>query len=746
MSKPIIMNQSLIEYLLSVPDIFKKSNAELHDLLESYQRTDAAPPLDISQIQTAYFIRKFIDEIPGGFFIYHADDKEELIYANQALLRIFNCNSLKEFKELTGNSFKGIVHPDDLEKVEQSIKEQISQNQYNLDYVEYRIIQKGGEIRWIDDYGHFIHSDTAGDVFYVFVGDATEKKHRQQKEKEEILVNKIKTEQTLIKQIEEYDQELENMNQEHLRRLEVIEALSLNYESIFYVDLDKNRIQPYRISNRIEYQFKEDIQTCEFIGFSSEYINQWVHPLDREIFLKANTPEYIRKRLSGTETFHINYRIIKDGKTKYLQLHVVDVGNSEHISQIVMGYRSVDDEIIHEMEQKKTLETALEQATLANNAKNTFLSNMSHDIRTPMNAIVGFTTLAKNHIDSQKKVLGYLDMIEASSEQLLHLLNDVLEISRIESGKIQVEETESNLLDIIQDVHQRSLSRASLKNIALSLDVSELKHYNVYCDRQKLSQILFRLTSNAIKYTNPDGIITIMVTELHEDSNGHASYQFIVEDNGIGIGKDFFAHMFEPFEREKNTTLSGIHGTGLGLTITKNLVEMLDGTIHVDSVVGKGSKFMVTFRFRLQNEQTSQPCQAKNISKHAASQKRILIVEDNEINLEIEVELLKDAGFLVDTAKDGSIAIEKIKQIKPGYYDLILMDIQMPIMDGYRTARAIRNLDDPALSSIPIIALSANTFDEDKQISLENGMNAHMEKPINTPQLLNMIDKLTCEY
>lgn len=745
MSDQIKIDHSLIEYLLSVPEVFQNDNIGLDNLLEKYQKNNTAS-LDISKIQTAYHIRKFIDEIPGGFFIYYANETEELIYANQALIRMFNCDSLREFQELTGNSFKGIVHPDDLEEVEQSIREQILHSQYDLDYVEYRIIQKGGGIRWIDDYGHFIHSDTVGDIFYVFVGDATEKKQQLRKEKEAILADKIQKEQLLVTQIEEYDKELEKLNQKHLRRLEVIEALSLNYESIFYVNLDKNRIQPYRVSDRVEYQFKNGTQICEFIGFTAEYVNQWVHPHDREIFSNANNPEYIRTRLAGTEAFHINYRIIKDGKIKYLQLHVVDIGTSEHISRIVMGYRSVDDEIIHEMEQKRVLETALEQATLANNARNTFLSNMSHDIRTPMNAIVGFTTLAQNHIDNQEKVLRYLDMIETSSQQMLHLLNDVLEISRIESGKIHVDETESNLLDIMQNIYQNALTRASAKNITLSLDVSGLKHHNIYCDQQKLCQILLRLISNAIKYTNPGGMVNVMVTELNENSNDCVSYQFVVEDNGIGISEDFFTHIFEPFEREKNTTLSGVHGTGLGLTITKNLVELMNGSINVDSIAGNGSKFTVTFQFHIQSSQALQSTEPKNKFKDLSAQKRILIVEDNEINLEIEVELLQDAGFLVDTAEDGSIAVKKIEQSKPGYYDLILMDIQMPIMDGYHTARAIRNMNDPSLSSIPIIALSANTFDEDKQMSLESGMNAHIEKPINTPQLLDMIHKMTCEY
>lgn len=745
MSEQTKIDHSLIEYLLSVPDIFQDDDTDIDYAENEYPDAANAAP-DAFRIQTAYQIKKFIDEIPGGFFIYHADEKEELIYANHALIRMFNCDSRKEFQELTGNTFKGIVHPDDFEAVEQSIREQITNSQYDLDYVEYRIIQKGGEIRWIDDYGHFVRSDAAGDIFYVFVGDATEKKLRQQELTNAILADTARKEQKLINRIEEYDKELETINQEQLRRLEVIEALSLNYESIFYVDLDKNRVRPYRTSDRIEYQFRHNVQTCEFIGFASDYIRQWVHPDDRQLFSQANTPEYIRERLSDTETFYINYRILKNGETKYLQLRVVNVGSEEHISQIVMGYRSVDDEIIHEMEQTKILQAALEQATLANNAKNTFLSNMSHDIRTPLNAIVGFTTLAQNHMDNQEKVKGYLDKIEASSGQLLHLLNDILEISRIESGKLQLEETTCNLPGLIKNVYQNTLDQASLKNIAFSFDVSGLTHSDAYCDQTRLKQILSRFISNAIKYTRPGGKIAITATELRQDSKEYATYRFTVKDNGIGISERFLAHIFEPFEREKNTTLSGVPGTGLGLTIARNLADLMGGTITVDSAAGKGSTFAVTFNFRIQHAKAASPCPEPHKVNDDTEPKRILIVEDNEINREIEIELLQDAGYLVDTAENGSIAVDKVKYAAPGYYHLVLMDIQMPVMNGYQAAQAIRNMDNPLLSDIPIIALSANTFDEDKRMSLESGMNTHMEKPIDTPQLLDVIYRLTREY
>ncbi|MCM1386879.1 MAG: GNAT family N-acetyltransferase [Bacillus sp. (in: Bacteria)] len=660
-------------------------------------------------------IRPFMDGMPGGFFIYHADGAEELIYANQAMLRIFACDTMEEFKELTGNSFRGIVHPDDLDEIELSIKEQIAHNQYDMDYVEYRIIRKDGEIRWIEDYGHFVRSESMGDIFYVFVGDATEKNQRNQKEKEQLI-------------------------QEQLRRLDVIEGLSIDYESIFYADLDKNRIKAYRVSSRFAKTFPEEHMMREFTGFDADYIREWVYPDDRELVKGISNPDFLRRKLSEDKAFHISYRIYRNGKVTYIQLRIVNVGSEERISQIVMGYRNIDDEIIQEMQQKRVLAAALNEATLANKAKNLFLSNMSHDIRTPMNAIVGFTSLIRKHIRDEEKVNSYLDMISVSSDQLLQLLNDVLEISKLESENVHVEETECSLMDIAHQVQMNMIAKAAAKNITFSLDISNLKHDMVFTDRAKLTQLLTYLVDNAVKYTREGGWVTIVVMEAQKESeqSSHVTYQFIVEDSGIGISEAFLEHIFEPFEREKNTTHSGIHGTGLGLTITRKLVEMIGGTIDVTSVVGRGSKFIVTLPLYMRAE-------SSNVNDFGdepigfSRPKRILIVDDNEINLEIENEVLKDAGFLVDTADDGSIAVEKVKHSKPGDYDLILMDIQMPIMDGYHATRAIRAMEDAKLSGIPIIAVSANSFEEDRKRALESGMNAHLPKPLDTHHLYKVI-------
>ncbi len=657
-------------------------------------------------------IIKFMDEMPGGFFIYHADGDEQIIYANAALLRIFQCSTMDEFKELTGNSFRGMVHHDDLEAVERSIKEQISNSQYNLDYVEYRIVRKDGTIRWLEDYGHFIHSESAGDVFYVFVGDATEKKNQQK----------------LI-------------SQEYLRRLEVIKGLSVNYESILYVDLEKDEVLPYRLSARTKKQFGRELRARKYLDFITSYINTWVHPEDRQTLSQSVSLPYIRAKLLRAKSYSINYRILTGEESTYLQLRIVNVSNGRHISQIIMGYRGIDEDIQREMEQKKMLEEALHSANLAIAAKQTFLSNISHDMRTPLNAILGYTALAKEYISDTNAVLDYLSKIDTSGRQLLDFIEKVLDVTWTESNDTRISETECSLTAIIQDIYNSFRQKAEDKNIHFSTDTSALIHYDVYGDPEKISHLLRNLVSNAINFTNPDGIVSITATETKNLASSYATFQFIIKDNGIGISKDFQENLFEPFEREKNTTISGISGSGLGLAIAKNLVDLMGGSIHVDSTVGCGSTFTVTLRLPIQDQPLSADSATEDILTQLLNQK-ILLVEDNEINLEIETELLSGLGLIIDTAENGKDAIEKVASSTPNEYSLILMDIQMPIIDGWQAAKAIRELDNPALARIPIIALSANAFESDKRASIESGMNAHLPKPLDIPYLLETVAKI----
>lgn len=559
---------NLIEDILMLLSISESSGRNIENLIEECEKEDAFLLMDSQNIRTVYEVIKFMDEMPGGFLIYHANEAEEIIYANKALLRIFQCSTLKEFREMTGNSFRGIVHFEDLDEIEESIKEQVAASQYDLDYVEYRIIRKDGEIRWIEDYGHFIRSEAVGDIFYVFLGDATEKKSRQ------------------------------------------------------------------------------------------------------------------------------------------LQI----------------------------------LERALNNANLAIQAKNKFLSNMSHDIRTPLNAITGFTSLAKSHIDDRDEVWRYLDKIEEASGHLLDLVDKVLEISWTETKDVHVEEAECNLSEIVQGVERALGPRFSRKKITFETDLTGVEHLDVYSDRDKLRQIVQYLAGNAVKYTGKGGRVRVSVAEKEQLANDYAVYQLVVEDNGIGISEEFQERVFEPFEREKNTTFSGVYGTGLGLAITRNIVKIMGGTIEVDSAVGRGSTFTVTIRLRIQETPFLSVASLEDMAACLNSGK-ILLVEDNEINVEIETEILENAGFCIEIAENGSIAVEKVRNSTPGEYALVLMDIQMPVMDGREAAEAIRGLENPELAHIPIIALSADAFENDRRLSLESGMDEHLTKPMDLDEVMGAMAK-----
>ena len=674
------------------------------------------PLLSAPDSPQAAGFQQFIDAMPGGFFVYRASDGV-ILYTTRALLKLLNCQTKEEFCAYTGNTFGGLVHPDDLAEVERSIQEQIDQNADAQDYVEYRVLPKGGGVRWVEDFGHYVDTPETGAIFYVFVADTTEKRQQQQAK-------------------------LNSINQEHMRRLEMIQGLSIDYDSLFYIDLDNNRILPYQSGSRIKDMFA-DCEFCSFTGFAAGYVAAWVNPEDRALVADALNPDTLRKRLINQRTYHLNYRA-SQGASEFLQLRFVNVGNMKHISQIVLGCRSVDEEIRHSLEQNRLLQNALSQARAANAAKDTFLSNMSHDIRTPMNAIVGFTALAKNHLSDVKKTGNYLNMIESAGNRLLGLLDDVLQFSHLDSGDGHVEETLCSLSEIGRGLYSAVLSRAEEKQITIHLDLDGLEHDLVYCDRYNLTLLLTRLAENAVKYTRPGGTVTLSFVE-ERNVVEYAVYHFIVKDNGIGISQEFLPHIFEPFEREKNTTMSGVDGTGLGLTITKSIVDLMGGDIRVESVPGSGSQFTVTLSLGLPRRsgepEPSKPQEAS--PRPRPDPHRILVVEDNQINLEIEMELLEDAGFLVDAAENGSIAIEKVRASKPGDYSLILMDLQMPVMDGYSAAQAIRGLDDPALSAIPIVALSANTFEEDRRRAIACGMNTHLPKPIDIPKLLKTIDELT---
>lgn len=392
-------------------------------------------------------------------------------------------------------------------------------------------------------------------------------------------------------------------------------------------------------------------------------------------------------------------------------------------------------------EQEQLLTEAVNNANQAIIDKNMFLSSISHGVRTPLNEIFGLVSLAKRNTENKIAMQSYLCSIEQSCGQLLDLLDKTLETAWTEAEKESIGERECDLTEILTEVHDHLKALANDKNIQFDIDCDNIVHREVFTDPAKLKQAMSYFAHNAIDYTGDGGKVTISVTEQNP-IGGHAVYDFAVADTGVGIDKHFLETIFVPFAREKNTTFSGVHGIGLGLTIAKNIVDKMGGTIDIKSEVGKGSVFTVTLRFRLPQDVLSVPEVTDDMAERVKG-KKVLLVEDNELNREIETKIFNAWGFVVDTANDGSIALDKVRNSQPGDYDIILMDIQMPVMGGWQSAKEIRKLEDKRLAEIPIIALSANVFQSDIQTSSECGMNAHLKKPIDIPLLIKTIDELT---
>ena len=678
--------------------------------------------------QTFPIIEQITAGMPGGFFIYHADENERLIYANQALIQIYGCKSLKEFQEHTGYTFHGLVHPEDIEETQRSIKRQIFTHGNDLDQVEYRIIRKDGAVRWIEDYGHFVHTDRYGDLFYVFVEDATEKH---------------------LKEIN--DAETAQLAQERLEALEALEhettALKLVHEilrsGMWTMEFDRQGqmtsvfwSQDFRAM--IGYQDEEDFPNV---------LSSWsdlLHPEDHDRVMKeyyATIDDYTGRRL-----YNVEYRLLtKDRGYRWFRA-AGKLSRREDGTPITYVGMFVDitesketDEKLQE--QHNLLEEALVKAQRASRAKTMFLNNMSHDIRTPMNAIIGFTNLAAAHLDDRELVQDYLSKIAASSSHLLSLINDVLDMSRIESGRVTIDETVCSLPQVLQDL--QSIIRADLetKGLNLCMDDGALIHPYVVCDRLRLNQVLLNILSNALKFTPAGGKISISAVERPGDTADTAIYEFCIRDTGIGMAPEFLEHIFEPFERERTSTVSGIQGTGLGMSITKNLVELMNGRIAVESRLGQGSAFLCSFSFRL--SEAPAPLSAPELSCPPQSADwRILLVEDNELNQEIAMTILEEAGCAVDVASDGAEAVEKVRHSLENPYDVVLMDIQMPVMDGIEATKTIRALDDPQLARLPIVAMTANAFEEDRQRVLSAGMNGHLGKPIDVAKMFATLQSI----
>lgn len=640
-------------------------------------------------------------------------------------------------------------------------------------------------------------------------------------------------------------------------------------------------------------------------SLESEKVENFYETMERGRLKGGMTVSEIQERIQNRDNFTFQYQDVNGednlitctymemGKWYYLNVvpRYVFVNQSKALMELFAFFMIVIFSVIAavwisvfhrrsriiamERKHRAELTEALDMAQAANRAKTIFLNNMSHDIRTPMNAIIGFVTLASTHIDNKERVSDYLEKISKSSSHLLSLINDVLDMSRIESGKVSIEMKTENLSEILHGLKDIILADVHAKQLELFVDALDVQDEYIVCDKLRLNQVLLNLTSNALKYTNPGGMVSVRVIEKGYSESGKGIYEFRIKDNGIGMSEEFVKTIFQPFTREKSSTVSGIQGTGLGMAITKNIVDMMGGTIEVESEPGVGTEFIVVFEFEIPENKKELPvirsleglrglivdddmnaCQSaaamlrqlgmrsewcmygkeaiartqealkmddyfhvyiidwlmpdmngietvrrlRKIVSGAAPMillsaydwtdaeeeareagvtdfiskplflsdlcdklmrvcgegqeedscedvmeedhfdgKRLLLAEDIELNREIAEEILGQAGFLVESVENGQAAVDRINGSEPGYFDAVLMDVQMPVMDGYEATRAIRKLENKALSDIPIIAMTANAFEEDRKEALLAGMNGHVGKPIDIPTLLNAL-------
>ena len=657
---------------------------------------------------------------------------------------------------------------------------------------------------------------------------------------------------------------LRRKDTEILYRDELFQKLSMNVDDVFLM-LDARTYEADYVSPNVE----------KLLGFTVEQIRKDIHVLGKLHPWDSENPKknYLEGiRISEQKEWDIEYVHQKTGERRWF--HIVVMGSEVNRKKkyiLVMSDRTSDRNM------NQALSEAVRAAETANRAKSTFLSNMSHDIRTPMNAIIGFTTLAVSNIDDKKRVRDYLGKILSSSNHLLSLINDILDMSRIESGKIHLEETEVSLSEVLHDLKTIISGQIHAKQLELYMDAIDVTNEDVYCDKTRLNQVLLNLLSNAVKFTPAGGTVSVRIRQCPGTQKGSELYEIRVKDNGIGMSQEFVKKIFSPFERERTSTVSRTQGTGLGMAITKNIVNMMGGTIEVHTEQGKGTEFIVRLPFRIQSEHQriekiaeleglkalvvdddfntcdsvtkmlvrvgmrsewtlsgkeavlrarqsmelgdafhayiidwrlpdmngievtrqirslgddtpiiiltaydwsdievearaagvtafcAKPMFMSDIRDtlmSAIGQKRpeaedtilpsadsdfrgrcILLVEDNELNSEIAVEILNEYGFLVDTAENGAEAVQKVRNSTPGNYDLVLMDVQMPIMNGYEATKQIRALDDPALAGITILAMTANAFDEDRKKALKCGMDGFLSKPIVIEELISILQK-----
>lgn len=508
----------------------------------------------------------------------------------------------------------------------------------------------------------------------------------------------------------------------------VATALAGDYFSIYVVDLDTDRFVEYFATE--EYDKLGVEKTGEdFFNVSRRNMSRLVYEDDRERVMGTFYREKIMSILERDRIFTMKYRLVFRDTPVWVSMKATLLEDKDG-RHLIIGTNNIEAQMEREEEYQQRVREA------RTNARNDFLANMSHDIRTPMNAIVGYTNIAKTNKHKPETVADALDKIGSSSHYLLSLINDILDISKIESGKMQISCGPCDLAALFRRIKDITALQAKKKSLVINYCHDNICHYQVITDELRIEQIIINIVSNAIKYTPPGKTVDLIAEEV-PSPGGKNKYRFIIRDTGIGIKEDYMPHIFESFTREERTTVNRIQGTGLGLAITAKIVEMMGGTISVKSKLGEGSEF--TVELELEPFETDSQANAENSENIDLAGHRILLVEDNAINAEIARMILEQYGAEVQQAENGKTGLEALQEKGPGYYDAVLMDIQMPVMNGFEATKAIRALGGAYATALPIIAMSANAYDEDVRDCLAAGMNGHIAKPFNPDELMRIL-------
>lgn len=645
-----------------------------------------------------------IDNIPGGYHRCSLEEGHPFLYISNRFLAILGWTR-EEIRTIFDNKFDNMLHPDDRNLSSDYVTRILDTRGHGSakDQI-YRLLGKDG-YHWVTDATTLVKSGNQT-FFQGNITDFTD----------------------FVKAKEKKEQEIE------LQR-EIIEGLGKEYFSVLAVELDKDRVLSYRESGENGKIISDFCRKCG---------NRWskIIPSYAEMMVSDNTNGEFENQL-GLETlrsqekdYSMTYEFKLETGINYHQVRVAFVKKKDGTRMAVVGTRNIDSLIKKERMQEEKLKKAYVAAENANKAKTEFLNNMSHDIRTPMNVILGYNHLMKSQL-TESKQLDYQKKIEQSGKLLLAIINNVLDMARIESGKIKVDENYERVGEVVDEIISTFSSEAEEKEIHLSGSM-KVTHRNILCDGTKIREIYVNLVSNAMKYTPRGGNVTITVEELPCEKEGYMKVKSEIKDTGIGMSKEYLPTLFEPFSREQNTTTRRIGGTGLGMPIVKKMVDLMGGSIEVASELGKGTVFTFTLMHKIADRkfysQKTEAAETSEMGKNLSG-KHVLLAEDNDLNAEIAVTVLEETGIVIERVEDGIQCVNRVAQMSPGTYDLILMDIQMPNMDGYQAAQCIRHLDDKMKAEIPIIAMTANAFAEDRKKAFDAGMNGHIAKPIDIEKL-----------